>query len=325
MTNYINKAKQQFGNISLTENYRKKMFAKNFGSHLNQLFEVSEVLDNSEHSIFRNKDIVVTDRIYWQTEGMVLEQLDDVVDNTVLNELDNLEDMLHENIKVAMGKNYERSSELNKIIDHTIHGILLSVKYNYFSEKDRYTNPWEDAKNILTENLVLFSFSSDVDEMQQLGYTPPKNESAEIRQKKIGVIGRGNRPDYNFHYVRDLIGLRNTVVDILADADSHSNPFKTLQIVDELRKMGISKDELSDNNISNFLIAPLKRSGRIGSSNEGYFLLKSCGDVEISYKSHLETLRGFYNTLENHRQLAHRFGCTSNFFDDHRKIFKLDD
>ena len=322
MIDHISIAKKQFNAINLTDNYRKKGFAKKFGEHIDQLFEVSEIIDDAQTSILKGKDASITDRIYWQTEAMILEKLDNVHDHAILSQLENLEDMLYENIKTALGKNYLKDAELNKIIDHTVHGTMLSIKFNYFSSNDILPNPWEDAKNILGEDMMLYSFSTDAYEMLQLGYTPQKNESVEITQKKIGVIGRGNRPDYNFHSVRDLIGLRNTVVDILDEyANSTYNPMNTPQIIKILRSMGVTKEDLSDNNISNFLIAPLKRSGRIGSSSEGYFLLSSCLDVEISYKSHLETLKGFYNTLENHRTLAQRFGCAGALFDEHRKIF----
>ena len=33
--------------------------------------------------------------------------------------------------------------------------------------------------------------------------------------KKINIIGKGKRSDYSYGFVRDLIGLRNTVVEIL--------------------------------------------------------------------------------------------------------------
>jgi len=325
MIDHAKIAKQQFSKIVLTENYKKKSFAKNFGEHVDQLFEISEILDASQNTLLIGKDATITDRIYWQTESQILESIDDVDDNEILTELDNIEDMLYSSIKVALGKNYDRSTELNKIIDHTVHGVVLSVKFEYFSNVNLFNNPWENAKNILDDDLMLYSFSTDTDEMLQLGYQPNKKESNEIKKNKIGVIGRGNRPDYNFHTIRDLIGLRNTLVDILDEtADSISNPMNTVKIIKVLRSMGVSERELSDTNISNFLISPLKRSGRIGSSNEGYFLLSNCRDIEVSYKSHLETLKGFYNTLENHRVLAQRLGCDSKLFDEHRNLLNQD-
>lgn len=323
MIDYISRAKEEFSNIILTDNYKKKGFAKNFGEHVDQLFEVSEIIGDEAKSLLQGKEASISDRIYWQTEAAVLEKLDDLNDNAVLLDLDNLEDLMYDNIKRALGRNYSKESELNKIIDHTVHGALMAIKFNYFTKKDLFLNPWENAKNILGQDMMLYSFATDTNEFSQLGIPLSKNESVEISDKKIGVIGRGNRPDYNFHSVRDVIGLRNTVVGILDEhADAFNHPMNSPRIIKELRAMGLTKEELSDSNIATYLIAPLKKSGRIGSSSEGYFLLKTCVDVEISYKSHLETLKGFFNTLENHRLLAQRFGCNGGSFEEHRTLFK---
>jgi len=321
-TNYIDIAKLSFQNLPLTDNYKSKRFTKNFGAHLNLLIETSESLDKTGASIFMERDFAINDKVYWQTEAMILENLDDVNDANILTELDNLEDQLYDTIKVSLGKNYDKTTELNKIIDNTVHSSLLSVKYNYFSKKDEFSNPWEDAKNILLENEVLYSFSSNIEELSSLGYKPSKKESEDTRFKKIGIVGKGYRPTYTFSYVRDLIGLRNTVFQILDEkANSRSNPINTQSIIQELRDMGIESNDLSDGQISALLIAPLKRGNKIGSCTEGYFVMHDVEDVEVSYKSHLETLKGFYNTLENHRHLAHRFGSTDAKFDEHRKLF----
>ena len=322
---YIHIARSKFSKLPLTDSYKSKKFTKNFGAHLNLLIETSESLDATASSIYLDRDFVINDRIYWQTEAMILENLDDVVDVNVLKDLENLEDELYESIKISLGKNYNKTTELNKIIDNTVHSALLSVKYNYFSKKDEYNNPWEDAKNILTENEVLYSFSSDIGELSSLGYKPSKKDSEDIKFKKIGIIGKGYRPSYTFSYVRDLIGLRNTVFQILDDkANSRSNPINTQHIIKELRDMGIDSNDLSDGQISALLIAPLKRGNKIGSCTEGYFVMHDIEDVEVSYKSHLETFQGFYNTLENHRQLAIKLGSTDSKFEAHRKLFKYE-
>ena len=323
MDDFLNSAKQTFENISLTDNYRNKKFTKNFDQHLNLLIDTTLMLAGENETILNNPGVSITDQIYWESEGYVLENLDDVTDIDVLNTLNNLEDVLYNRIRASLGSTYDNSSKLNLMIDNSVHDSLLAIKYNYFSRKNDFSNPWEAAKNILIDNNVLYTFSNDREKLMQMGFNVESDDSSEIIDKKINVIGRGNRRDYTYGYIRDLIGLRNTVLDILEDhASSRDSATTADRIINELRLMGILETELTDSHIRNWLITPLKRTNKIGSHKEGYFLLKDCHDVAASYHSHLENLKGYYRTLENHRKLALKFGCTNESFEQHRDFFR---
>lgn len=288
-SNIISNIRIEIENLVLTDDYRSKIFAKNFNAHLNSLIDTSITLSGENDSILSNNNVKITNSIYWQTEGFILEKLDDVTDVNIISQLDELENVLYDKIITSLGKNYDKSSTLNKMIDNTVHNTLLATKFNFFSRNDDFLNPWQDAKNILFENSVLHTFYTNFEEFISLGYTNKSNESEVTKYKKIGVLGKGNKDNFTFGIVRDLIGLRNTVIDILEDkANSGQNPIKSDALIAELRSMGISEIDLSDGNITNWLISPLKRNNKIGSCREGYFLMKDCADVSVSYISHLE-------------------------------------
>lgn len=323
MESPLNNARNSFENLSLTESYRNKRFTKNFEKHLNLLIDTAVLLTGDNSTILNDNSISITDQIYWESEGFVLEILDDVTDSSIINELSNLEDILYEKIKSSLGRFNDNSSRLNLMIDQSVHNALLGVKFNYFSQSMNYFNPWESAKDILIENEVLYTFSNDMDKLISMGYEISSDDSQEIIDKKINIIGRGSREDYTYGFVRDLVGLRNTVLNILDEhATSGDSATTADKIINELRHMGIRQEELSDGNIKNWLISPLKRNNKIGSHKEGYFLLKNCDDVSVSYESHLENLKGYFRTLENHRRLAHKFGCNNPRFDEHREFFR---
>jgi hypothetical protein len=44
-----------------------------------------------------------------------------------------LENILYDKIISLLGRNYDKSSTLNKMIDNTVQKTLLSIKFNYFS------------------------------------------------------------------------------------------------------------------------------------------------------------------------------------------------
>lgn len=324
-SNIIPNIRIEIDKLVLADDYRNKSFTKNFNAHLNSLIDTSIVLSGEASSILSSHNVEITNSIYWQTEGFILEKLDDVVDVEVIGQLDELENVLYDKIIKSLGKNYDKSSTLNKMIDNTVHNTLMAIKFNFFSRYDEFLNPWQDAKNILFENSVLHTFYTNFEEFISLGYNNKSNESEVTKYKKIGVLGKGNKDNFTYGTVRDLIGLRNTVIDILEEkANSGKNPIKTDILISELRRMGISEADLSDGNIINWLISPLKRNNKIGSCREGYFLMNNCSDVSVSYKSHLENLRGYYNTLENHRKLALKYGCSNSQYEEHRKLFSND-
>ncbi|TRW25840.1 hypothetical protein FMM05_06355 [Flavobacterium zepuense] len=312
MENIILEARNTFSDVHLTNDYRIKRYRNNFQIHLNTLFDISNVIVDDSQAIFNDTALILTDRIYHQTEGFVIESLDDLEDESINEEFDNLQGFLYEKIRRELGMYYDRTSlELLKMIDRTVHSAILSVKYNYFSKCNEFINPWESENNIFTDNKVLHLFSTNRDEVVDF-IDDDSNESNEISDKKIWILAKGHRSDTTHGFVRDLLGLRNTILAILDEsASSYRNPMKTEIIIRKLRQMGISQDEYSDSNIKNWLITPLKRNNRIGSSKDGYFMLNTCDDIAFSYGSHLENLKGYFRTLESHRRLAEQKNCLS--------------
>lgn len=316
-----------FGDIVLTDSYRGKGYKRHFDQHLNSLLNTSVEItqDYNRESILDRKDISINDALYWEVENYILETLDDTSPE-VDDELFKLEDTLKSKIINSLGNLYDRSDvPLRLMIDNTVQDTLLSFKFELFSEKDRYQNPWDPAKKILFEDNVLYMFSSSSYKLKELGFNVKdsnKNESELLKDKKINIVAKGKKKGYAYDYVRDLLALRNIVFNIIKDkSQSGEKSIKSKNIIDEVRKLGILTSELTDSQIRNWLITPLKRSSKIGSYKEGFFALDTCQDVVKSYNYHLENLKGYFRTLENHRRIAGKFGCDNDDFFRHYSIF----
>ena len=63
-----------------------------------------------------------------------------------------------------------------------------------------------------------------------------------------------------------------------------------------------------------------RRTAILGSCRAGYFVINSCLDVEVSCNSHLENLKGYYKTLENHRKMSEKFSCSTYNFEKHNEF-----
>lgn len=315
-------AREEIETLNLTDTYRNKQFTKNFDKHISSLVDTTVKLAGERETVLSNTNFAITDQAYWDMEAYVLEKLDDVNNPNDLQALNNLEDFLYSKVIESLGNSFDNSSRLKLMIDNSVHDFLLSVKFKLFSNANEFFNPWEDAKNILLDNQVLFTFSTDKDKLNALGFNVRSDDSESIADKKINLVAKGRRSDYTYGYVRDLLALRNTVIEILDEYNSNDgNAMKTEEIIRRLRRMNLHETELSDSNIKNWLISPLKRYNRIGSHKEGYFLLKNCNDVAASYDSHFENFKGFFRTLENHRRLAAKFGCEDQRFEQHLHFF----
>lgn len=320
--------KSEVLNFTLTDDYRSKKFAKKFNNHINYLFDCASTINNFNNTI--SNDFDFNDKIYWETEAFILENLDDINSNDKEeieyfdNQLLEIEDNLYDKIISDLGDNYKSSdSFLGKIIDNTVHSTLNSIRFDFFSNSEKFINPWTETKNILIEDSVLYYSSSKTELFDDLGFNLENDsDSDEIKYNKIGIIGKGKREDYNFSSFRDLLKLRKTVLGIIDEkASSSSSPIKSSDIINELRKMGIKETELKDSHIKNWLINPLKRTLKIGSCNEGYFILNNCNDLLSSYNSHFMVLKGYLKTLENHSKLAKSLNCDLNInFNLHKDL-----
>jgi len=295
-------------NIVLTDNYRSKEYVKNFSYHVDGLIETcSELIEYSftEHENFR-----LTESVYWGCESIILEKLDDLTDKDFLDRLNNIEDHLYSVLNKQI-KSTSKSNDqyfIGRMIDLTISNVLLFLKFEMFSQGKKYRNPWISAKNILLENNLAYTFSEDIDRLKHVGLKINKNESELINRNLVGVVGKGNRQNFATGVYRDLTGLRNILFETLdEDNNISSNPIKKDEIINFFRSLGLKSEEFSDNNIKSWIIDPLKRTNRIGSNNDGYFVIRTAEDLLTSYNRHLESFKGYYSTLENHKKLAEKF------------------
>ena len=292
VSSVIENTKESISGLHLTDSYRSKLYTKNFNSHLDSLIQTSIDLMANENNVFKRNNITITNSLYWQAEAYILENLDDVEEEDVLGELDDLEDILYNKIIKSLGKNYDKSSMLNRMIDLSVHNVLMYTKFHFFSKNKGYNNPWDFAKNMLFDNSVIHTFSDNIEEFYDYGLKLNDKESEITKYNRIGILGKGNRKDYTTGYVRDLVSIRNTLYNILEEEGYNSSkPIKINNIFEKVRSLGINENELSDSNIKNWLISPLKRNNKVGSCREGYFVINSCKDLEVSYISHLENFK----------------------------------
>lgn len=315
--------KDNIKNILLTDNYRAKSYVKNFNYHIENIVNTcSEIIGTNLTEV---SNFTLSNIIYNKCQAIILEELDDVDDLDLEAELDNIEDLLYDVLGKQAGKSNKKSDKnlVDSMLDLTIRNLILDYKFDYFSRSNSFINPWKISSKILFDNNLVYTFSNDLNKLKDLGIkiTRNENESELISEHLVGVVGKGKKEHFASGYFRDLGSLKNTVVKILED-DKHfgNNPITTRKIIDKIRSLGVSEEEFTDRNIKNWIIDSLKRTTRLGSNNDGYFVISGGEDLMESYKRHLESFKGYYRTLERHKSIAIKFGLNEDEFNKHNLI-----
>lgn len=304
--------------FSLRENYHNRSFKNGFNSHVNALFTYE--MELSKHpELFLNENYKFSKSRYFEAETSFLEALDDLDNPLIESALSNLEDRLYEKIERELGMYYDNNEELGLIIDNTIHNIVLSVRYEFFTRKDEFLNPWTETANILKYDNYLFKAIFDEEEFSEIKkLKKSSNKSEVLDNSEIYVAVKAKSKNLTFGSFKDFVRLRKVMFDLIDELVGGANkPVKFEEIVSRFNKMNSG---LSESEIKSKLIYPLKSFSKIGSCKEGYFILRSCEDIAKSYASHYSRMRGFMRTLEAHRLAALRTPGDCYDFDKHRNI-----
>lgn len=297
-------------NISLGDSYKNINIKKYLGDHVTSVFDyVSNVIENKD---ILNHETKFSERLYWECIGQVY------MNNDYDSDIDyfEIENILYNKLISELGGFFDRKDKyLCKSIDFTVSNYIDNIKYR---DSLGEFNPFSYNIDLLNERKVLYTFTEDLDDLKK--YFKISKESIETKNLNIGIIGKCKKDKPLLNYMKDNFGLRNLLLNVLKDKNSYSNnPVTYTDIIKIFRIRGIEESVLSDNDIRNWIIIPLKKLLYIGSNTAGYFLINTEEDLLNSYQSHYKTYRGYFKTLERHKDIAYNLGFSIEEFDLHNK------
>ncbi|NBA74621.1 hypothetical protein GOQ04_03640 [Emticicia sp. ODNR4P] len=305
--------------VQLATSYTSKKYKKLLGDHLTGILD--ESLASPEYS---KMTIRFSNELYWECVEKIHEKFHDTISEYFTEEEDDRlfeeKTILTKRIIANLGSFYDKSNDLIKSIDFTVNNHANNYIFSKLKEHVKINNLWDSCDKVFTDHGLLYLFSEDKDTYRNL----LKHQESDLsKEATIGVLRKGAKKDFGISYIRDSYQLRKTFLDILED-EKHNfeNPIKKEDIFKLFReKLAIPADDLTNQNISNWIIKPLKNGIRIGSNKEGYFLIKTFDDLLHSYDSHYNNYIGFYNTLNRYEKIAETLFGESNIteFQKHRK------
>ncbi len=301
-------------NIELATSYTSKSYKRLLGDHLTSVLDYA-LSDHEQNKI----TLKFSNDLYWECINKIHESYYNQISNKLTSET---EDLLFENKRTltksiirSLGTFYDKNDiNLVKSIDFTVNNHFDNTVFNSINIE---LNPWQNCDKIFTDSHLLYSFSEDKDEYKKL---LRGRESELSKDATIGVLRKGAKYDFGVGYIRDSYKLRRVFLDILDEENrNHTKPIKKNDIFKLFRdRLSIPNEDLSNNNIFNWIIKPLKDNIKIGSNKGGYFIINSPEDLLHSYDSHYHNYLGYFNTLNKHASIAERmFADKLSLFQKH--------
>ncbi|QLC66713.1 hypothetical protein LPB248_10560 [Flavobacterium sp. LPB0248] len=292
-----------YKDVQLTENYQGSSYKNNLNDHIVSVLDYASM--HNESKALKSKDLKFSKQLYWECLDVIYEK--NYIKESEIQKSKNrkLKQNIYKSIIESLGDFFKMEDNLLvETIDFTVSNYMDNYKYQNVLVAN---NPFSFANNIFINNKLLYSFTDNKDEYSHL-LKPNKKESELSKNLTIGVLGKGHRKDYSQAYIKDIYALRNLLINLL-DEKKHDcrNPIKISDLNKNFRDLGIPESELTDSNIKNWIVQPLKRFTKIGSNKYGYFIIKTEEDLFESYESHYKKFLGLYKTLERHKYFAKSF------------------
>ncbi|MCV9931803.1 hypothetical protein OIU80_05860 [Flavobacterium sp. LS1R47] len=294
---------QNINNIKLKDNYKTRLFKDKINDHISNVFYLASTYDENIKDLFSKEFRILN---YHYSCDLIKENSSEYTEyvSSHTDFINELEINLFNNIKSLLGKNFSyEDKNLLTLIDTTIENYSENYVYQNIQKlnNNNNINPFQSSANILIEDQLLFDFCEFNEEYSEFKKIK-KNESQLIANKNISILTKCNNENFNYSEVRDTFYYKELILNELdSKKRNSSNPIKLTDIFDYFRELGVPKEELSNSNILNWIVKPLKRYSKLGSNKEGYFIILDENDLQESYISHLSRYNGYFNTLERHR------------------------
>lgn len=306
-----------YQHVILTESYQGLSYKNNLNDHIVSVLDYAS--DNVDTKVLRSKDLKFSKQLYWECLDTIYQKNPIEIDKVTKEQNKRLKNQMYRSIITNLGEFFRIEDELLvETIDFTISNYMDNCKYGSLLGAN---NPFLFSNNIFIDNKLLYTFTDNKDEYSHL-FKINKKESEVSKDLTIGVLGKGHRKGYSHAYIKDIYALRNLLLNLLDEQNHDSRkPLKINDLFKNFRDLGISDAELTNSNIKNWIVQPLKRFTKLGSNKDGYFLIRTEEDLYESYKSHHTNYLGFYKTLQRHKKFAETLAYENHDFNKHNDLF----
>ena len=230
-------------------------------------------------------------------------------------QVDRLSDKFAKQSKSLLG-NDAASSELGRISRFTADSFRYFLTYRQMYPKSN-ANPWQPILDIYGDEGFLFYVTDNDDELSEMVPRLKSRLNDENHQGNIGIVvkGKGTGLKSLSGFIVDRrYQLQTLVHDFLKKHAYGSDNLISQRNLETELKAHFKKNRihLSVQNLQERVLTPLKKTGTVGSTGQGFFYIASKEDLVKSWKFHRTKMRSMERIMLKYQDRGEEFGVDLN-------------
>ena len=174
-------------------------------------------------------------------------------------------------------------------------------------------NPWSRTVRMMRRGRLLF-VSDRLSELREMSPSGLPRTEDEPSSGNVGVVVKGRPRKTSGFVIDNRFDVQKAVLSFLSrEAPGHQTPASLRRIRDHLGTVGIGWSEPT---IQVKATTPLKKSGVVGSSNKGFFIINSLDDLIASYCFHRTKITSIGAILRRYEVRSREFSDDVNLVEE---------
>ena len=295
--------------LQLAGSIAKSYYEHDFYSHLSMLASVEFAFDSdlskagmeSSYSGFRfdqRKYISLQQAAFEEASQIGSDETPDVNWEEIDERVYAFQDRLYETFNDDLN-----DTRLKKFTDFSVKCYEKCITYESMYPQST-SNPWQPTVKILECGRLLY-VSDSLNELKDFTNSISRSVNKKNRGN-IGIVVKGQAPTIGGFVIYDRYDIQKIVYSFLRrEAPSHEAPVSLSKIKDYLKDLGHS---WSIDAIQIKITTPLKKTGFVGSTGKGFFVIQTPDDLISSYRFHRTKVDSINTIIDQYRIRSREFG-----------------
>jgi hypothetical protein len=291
-----------FEQWKLSDSLRQGDYKGNFYGHLESMAAFEFVQDHTDR--FKNGFSKIQYDGLWQS---ILENYQPLEDREPADydwdAIDDAREYFKGKLRQHLGKE-AKSETLKPMIDFTLDTLESHLQYNMMYPGSNY-NPWREMEAAIRKGYIFVAS----DQTDLIGEFDKKivESISEDNKGNLGIVARSKKEkSFSGFVIDNRLSAQTLVLDYLKSHAKGSRQAKNINAIHQYL-VTIGKGR-SEQDIRFTILLPLKRSGLVGSSNQGYYYIEDAQDFQACYDFHYRQLLGIKKTLRAYEKRANEKG-----------------
>lgn len=295
--------------LQLAGSIAKPYYERDFYAHLSMLASVEFAFNpdfskagmESSFSRFKfdqRKYIALQQAAFEETPKIESDETSDVDWEKIDKKVDAFQDRLYEAFN-----GQSNDARLKKFTDFSLKCYEQCITYKSMYPQST-SNPWQPVVKILECGRLLY-VSDSLNELKNFTNSISRSVS-EKNRGNIGIVVKGKSPTIGGFVIDDRYDIQKIVYSFLRqEAPDHTIPVSLSTIQAYLKERG---HRWSIDAIQIKTTTPLKKTGLVGSTGKGFFVIQTLDDLISSYRFHLTKVVSINTILNQYHIRSREFG-----------------